>query len=53
MGRHAQLFFVGLLGLLMVAVSTMAQVPKPHIDRAFVNGKIWTADGARPVSIHI
>ena len=48
MGRHAQLLFVGLLGLLMVAVSTMAQVPKPHIDRAFVNGKIWTADGARP-----
>ncbi len=43
--RHAQVLFIGFF---MVAASTMAQQPKPHVDRAFVNGKIWTADNAKP-----
>ena len=39
---------------LVVAVSFLscayAQTEKPHADRIFVNGKIWTADDVRPLA---
>jgi predicted amidohydrolase YtcJ len=40
--------------LILVALLTqanfcvLAQVPKPLVDRIFINGKIWTGDDARP-----
>ena len=34
--------------LLCVPFVALAQAPAPRADRIFVNGKIWTADDARP-----
>src|SRR5262249_28844719 len=32
----------------LTALCGVAQTPQPNADRIFVNGKIWTADVARP-----
>lgn len=44
--RRKTLFLV--VGLLGIAVSSFAQQPKMLVDRIFINGRIWTADDARP-----
>lgn len=38
----------GFVVLALTASSALAQTPERTVDRIFVNGKIWTADGARP-----
>jgi len=38
------------IGAALLSVSSPAQTPKPHAERVFVNGKIWTADDARPAA---
>jgi len=38
----------GFVVLALTASSALAQTPERPVDRIFVNGKIWTADGARP-----
>jgi predicted amidohydrolase YtcJ len=38
------------IGAALLSVSSQAQTPKPHAERVFVNGKIWTADDAQPAA---
>src|SRR5215510_4822068 len=38
------------LGVALTAVCGLAQTPQQAVDRIFVNGKIWTADDARPAA---
>lgn len=40
--------FNWLLVLGLTTACASAQTPRPHADRIFVNGKLWTADDARP-----
>ena len=37
-----------LAGSILLAAATVAAAPLPSPDRAFVNGRVWTGDPARP-----
>jgi predicted amidohydrolase YtcJ len=41
-------FFIFVLAL--ATTQLFAQTKRPHADRIFLNGKIWTADDARPIA---
>jgi predicted amidohydrolase YtcJ len=41
---------LALLTLVSASVCASAQAGKQHVDRIFLNGKIWTADDTRPLA---
>ena len=43
-------WFILVTLLTLANFCVLAQVPKPRVDRIFVNGKIWTGDDARAAS---